>query len=286
MNWRVRWTGWTVRPGFLVPRPIEWRHLAAEREERALRVRLAPQPVAELVDERALERIGEELSGVAQRQRRALDQFAGVLPSPIQHLVFREHLIDHAPLLGLVRAELLAGQQEVARAVVPGEDAPDHVLPVAGNLTARKMRRILEVGVLRGQDDVAHDGHLRVHIARPVDGADHRDIHVEHVEDQMPCIPSLLIELVQPADVGHRLVYGFFGRFAVGQPTPVRVVVLARPGVDQHLDLAVPRDVGERIRHFVVRLPAPHQTVTVGMALHEQDAVVGQFEMCSWRTLF
>ena len=51
-----------VGPGLLVPWPVERLHLAAEREERALRVGLAGQAVAELVDERPLERVGEQLA--------------------------------------------------------------------------------------------------------------------------------------------------------------------------------------------------------------------------------
>ena len=85
--------------------------------------------------------------------------------------------------------------------------------------------------------------------------------------------------LTSPRVPGISMVLGLLGRLAVGQPTPVGVVVLAGTGVDQHLDLAVACDVGERVRHLVVRLPAPHQAVAVGVALHEQDAVVGQLEL-------
>ena len=120
--------------------------------------------------------------------------------------------------------------------------------------------------------------HLGVHVARTVDGADHRNVDVEHVGDQVPCIPGLLVELVQPAGAGHQQVVGLFDGVAVGHPSPVGVVVLAGAGVDEHLDLAVAGDVGERIRHLVVRLPVPHQAAAVGVALHEQDAVIGEFE--------
>src|SRR5262249_23745676 len=49
-------------------------------------------------------------------------------------------------------------------------------------------------------------------------------------------------------------------------------------GVDQHLDLAVAGEVGERVRHLVVRLPVPHQAAAVGVALHQQDALLAQLE--------
>jgi len=40
----------SVGPGPLIPRPVERFHLAAERKERALRVGLARQAVAEFVE--------------------------------------------------------------------------------------------------------------------------------------------------------------------------------------------------------------------------------------------
>ena len=68
------------------------------------------------------------------------------------------------------------------------------------------------------------------------------------------------------------------GQLAIGQAAPVGVVVLAGAGVDEHLDLAVAGDVGERVGHVVVRLPVPHEAAAVGVALHEQDAVFAQLE--------
>ena len=206
----------SVGPGLLVPRRVERFHLAAEREERALRVRLAAEAVAELVEERALERVGEQLTGVAQRQRRPLDQFAGVLPGPVEQLVLGQHLVDHAPLLGLLGAELLARQQEVARAVVPGEDAPDDVLAVAGHLAAREVRRVLEVGVLGGQHDVAHERHLGVHVARAVDRADHRHVDVEHVEDEMRAYQAFSSSLCSPRAPGMAWYMGCSGGSPLG----------------------------------------------------------------------
>src|SRR4030095_1472482 len=60
--------------------------------------------------------------------------------------------------------------------------------------------------------------------------------------------------------------------------SPVGVVVRSGPGVDQHLDLAIAGDVGERVRHLVVGLPVPHQAAALGVALHEQDALLAQLE--------
>src|ERR1700761_7317764 len=49
--------------------------------------------------------------------------------------------------------------------------------------------------------------------------------------------------------------------------------------MNERLDLAVAGDISERVRHLVVGLPAPHQAAAVGVALHEQDAVVSKFEL-------
>src|SRR6201999_2200225 len=116
--------GCAIGPGFLVPRAVQRCHLAAEREENALRVGLAAQTVAEFVDEGPLERVGEQLSRVPQGQRWPLDQLTRMFPGPVEQLVLGQHLVDDAPLLGLLRTELLAREQEVAGAVVPGEHTP------------------------------------------------------------------------------------------------------------------------------------------------------------------
>src|SRR5262249_384488 len=49
-------------------------------------------------------------------------------------------------------------------------------------------------------------------------------------------------------------------------------------GVDQDPDLAIAGDVGERVRHVVVRPPVPHQAAAVGVTLHEDDALVAPLE--------
>ena len=90
--------------------------------------------------------------------------------------------------------------------------------------------------------------------------------------------------LSQSAGAGHQQIVGLFDRVAVGHASPVGVVVLAGAGVDEHLDLAVAGDIGERVRHLVVCPPVPHQAAAVGVALHEQDAVVSELEPIVRRT--
>ena len=95
---------------------------------------------------------------------------------------------------------------------------------------------------------------------------------------RLRAVPGLLVELQQPALALEDLVQRLLGPLAGGQASPVGVVVLAGAGVDEHLDVAVAGDVGEGVRHVVMRLPVPHQASAVGVALHEQDAVVAQLE--------
>src|SRR5262249_10979083 len=82
-------------------------------------------------------------------------------------------------------------------------------------------------------------------------------------------------ELLEALLAVHREVQGLLHRGRA----PVGVVVLARTGVDEDLDLPIAGDVGERVRHLVVRLPVPHQTSPVGVALHEQNALVAELEL-------
>ena len=149
--------------------------------------------------------------------------------------------------MGFCCAYPLAGQQEIPGAVVPGEEAPDHVLTVTGHLAARKVRGVLKVGVLGGKHDVAHDRHLGMHVARAVYRADHRNVDIKHVSDQMARIPGFFVQFHQTAGTGHQLILRLFHRITVGHSAPIGVVVLPGPGVDQHLDLAVARDIGERV---------------------------------------
>ena len=74
----------SVRPGLLVPGPIERRHAAADREELALRIRLAGEAMAQLVEECALEVLGEQHARVAEREGRALGQLARQLPRAVE----------------------------------------------------------------------------------------------------------------------------------------------------------------------------------------------------------
>src|SRR5262245_61246992 len=97
----------SARPGLFVPGPIERRHSPADREELALRVRLAGDAVAELVEERALEILGEQHAGVAERERRPLRELARQLPCPVEEPVLRKHLADGSPFERFLRVQLL-----------------------------------------------------------------------------------------------------------------------------------------------------------------------------------
>ena len=94
----------------------------------------------------------------------------------------------------------------------------------------------------------------------------------------MPGIPGLFVELDQTSGAGHQQIVGLLYHVAVGHAAPVGVVILAGTGVDEDFDLTISGDIGERIRHLVVCPPIPHQAAAVGVALHEQDSVVGELE--------
>src|SRR5262245_43766579 len=138
----------SVRPGLPVPRAIERLHAAPDREELALRVHLAGDAVAQLIEERALETVGEEHAGVTQNERRTLGELARQLPRPIEEPVPGKHLVDGSPVERLLRRQLLAGQEQVSSPVASNDRGPDDVLAVARHHAAREMRQILEVGVL------------------------------------------------------------------------------------------------------------------------------------------
>src|SRR5262249_33237175 len=138
----------SVRPGLLVPGPIERLHSPADREELALRVRLAGDAVAQLVEEGTLEILGEEHAGVAQRERGPLRQLARQLPGAIEEPFLGKHLVDRSPFERLLRGQLLPREEHVPRPVPPDDRGPDHVLTVARHHSAWEVREILEVGVL------------------------------------------------------------------------------------------------------------------------------------------
>src|SRR5262249_18291060 len=107
----------SVRPGLLVPGAIERRHSPADREELALRVHLAGDAMAQLIEERALETVGEEHAGVSQNERRSLGEVTRQLPRPAEEPVPRKHLVDGSPFERLPRRELLPPQGEASSSV-------------------------------------------------------------------------------------------------------------------------------------------------------------------------
>src|SRR5262249_45153138 len=107
----------SVRPRLLVPGTIERRHASAYREELALRIHLAGNAVAQLIEERALEILGEQRAGVAQNERRSLGELARQLPRPVEEPVLGKHLVDGSPFERLPRRELLPREEEVSSSV-------------------------------------------------------------------------------------------------------------------------------------------------------------------------
>src|SRR5262249_16006886 len=59
----------SVRPGLPIPRAVERPHSPPDREELALRIHLARDAMAQLIEKRALETVGEEHAGVSQNER-------------------------------------------------------------------------------------------------------------------------------------------------------------------------------------------------------------------------
>src|SRR5262245_35080747 len=101
----------SVRPGLPIPRAVERSHSPTDREELALRIHLAGDAMAQLIEERALETVGEEHAGVSQNERRSLGDLARQLPRPVEEPVPGKHLVDGSPFECLLRRELLPCQE-------------------------------------------------------------------------------------------------------------------------------------------------------------------------------
>src|SRR5262245_62461365 len=138
----------SVRPGRPIPGAVERPHSPTDREELALRIHLAGDAMAQLIEERALETVGEEHAGVSQNERRSLGELAPQLPRPVEEPVPRKHLVDGSPFERLLGRELLPRQEEVSSSVASDDRRPDHVLAVARHHAARKKRQVREVGGL------------------------------------------------------------------------------------------------------------------------------------------
>src|SRR5919197_4717840 len=107
----------SIRPGLLVPGAIERPHSPTDWEELALRICLAGDAVAQLVEECALEILGEQHTGVAEREGRPLRQLARQLPRPVEEPVLGKNLVDGSPFERLPSAQLLSGEQHVPRPI-------------------------------------------------------------------------------------------------------------------------------------------------------------------------
>src|SRR4029078_4353229 len=84
----------SVRPRLLVPGTIERGHSPTDRKELALRVLIAGDAVPQLVEECALEILGEQHPGVAERERRPLRELTRQLPRAVEEPVLGENLLN------------------------------------------------------------------------------------------------------------------------------------------------------------------------------------------------
>src|SRR4051812_13830049 len=131
----------SVGPGLLVPGTVEPAHPSPLGKELPLRVRLARQPVTQLVEEGALEVLGEQLARVSQHQWRPPGEITRDLPRTLDELLLRHHLRDDAPLQRLLCAQFLPHEQHGTRPVRPDEHGPEHVLAIARHQTTGKCAR-------------------------------------------------------------------------------------------------------------------------------------------------
>src|SRR3954452_11191778 len=74
---------WSVGPGFLVPSAVQTPHASALGKELSLGVGLTRQAVPQLVQERAFEVLGGELTCLPQDQRQRTGPLASSVPSAV-----------------------------------------------------------------------------------------------------------------------------------------------------------------------------------------------------------
>jgi hypothetical protein len=149
------------------------------------------------------------------------------------------HFGDEPEPQRLCGVERLPGQQEIAAAVHAQEERVDDVHPVSRHDVRHEMRGILELCGLGREHDVAQQRDLGVAPRRAVDRADHRDLDVQEVHQEMPALP---VNAIDPLDRRARRE----GRRPGSRARPRELV--PRPGQDDDPILAVGPDVVERLR--------------------------------------
>ena len=132
---------------------------------------------------------------------------------------------------------------------------------VAGNEPAHEVARILERGGVRGEDDVAKQGNLRVAERGAVDGADHGDFDVQQAGQDTFSFPVGLVPFsMRP--------FGGAGGGAWGAGKDV-----ARAGHDDDAVLGVGANVGEDLGKLGMGPASPLQGPAIGVEGHLQDPV-------------
>ena len=91
---------------------------------------------------------------------------------------------DDAQRQSLSRLNFLAGEQETAPAIRAKQFEPQYMDPVSGNESERKMRQILEIGIVGADHDVAKQCQLGMDRGWSVDDRDHRYLDIDVILDQ------------------------------------------------------------------------------------------------------
>src|SRR5215831_2163250 len=148
----------------IVPGAVEWLHASPVRREMRHPQELHRLPVAQIVDGCSLELLNEGSARMAQDDRREPEEIPCDLPGAIHQRGLRQQLVHRAPVMSHPGRDLLAHQLRIAKAVPPEHQRPDVLDPIAGREIAREVGQVLEVRVLRREDDVAHQRQLGVDV--------------------------------------------------------------------------------------------------------------------------
>ena len=181
-------------------------------------------------------------------------------PGSRQQGLTRNDLVDRAVLLRLCRAQLLAAEQEIATADLADDLGPQDVQAVAGHDAECGMRRILEVRVFGGNDDVAEQRILGVDRHRAIDRRDHRDLYVEKVLEDLRALPEDLV-----VSSGREEVESI--RRDLGAE------FIARAGQDDDVVLGIVADVTEGSDQSFVHVAIEHERPVSRMQGDLEDSV-------------
>ena len=161
------------------------------------------------------------------------------LPCTVQNRFLGQHLGDRTPLERLLGGQLHSRQEEVAPAVVPHDEVPDHVLAVAGHHATREVREVLEVDVLLDASTMfMSSGISECMVHGPFTAAIMGTSTASRFSIIIVAEPRLLVHRGYargPLDVLQTGVSGSRGH----RLAPEGVVGVAGAGVDHDLDVAV-----------------------------------------------